>query len=63
MNLNVTIIDWGLGDWYIPHQEYGPRAGTITFMAPEQLFYYKFLDYEIDMWSMGVTLASMVSQS
>ena len=56
----VTIIDWGLGEYYIPNKTYGPRTGTLRYKAPEQLLGYVYLDYAIDIWAVGCSFASMV---
>lgn len=59
-NFKVTIIDWGLAEYYYPNKAYGPRTGTLRYKAPEQLLGYVYLDYSIDIWAVGCTFASMV---
>jgi casein kinase II subunit alpha len=58
--LKVTILDWGLSDFYIPKKRYDPDTGTLKYKAPEQYLGYPYLDYSMDMWSMGCTFASML---
>ena len=56
----VTIIDWGLAEFYLPYKKYGPRTGTLRYKSPEALMGYKYLDYATDIWAIGVTFATMV---
>ena len=56
----VTIIDLGLGEFYIPDKEYFVKVATRPFKAPELLLGYRKYDYRMDIWSIGCILAAMV---
>lgn len=56
----LQLIDWGLGEFYIPQQRLNPRAGTRFYKAPELLLEYPYFDYSIDMWSFGLVVAQIV---
>lgn len=56
---NVTIIDWGLADFYYSENCYTTRVSTLRYKAPELLLDYGFYDYGIDIWGAGVVLAEI----
>lgn len=56
----VTIIDWGLADFFLPNKTYGPKSGTLRYKAPEQLLNYTFITYATDIWAVGCTFAAMI---
>jgi len=58
--LKVTVLDWGLSDFYTPKKKYDPETGTLKYKAPEQYLGYPYLDYSTDMWALGCTFASML---
>ncbi|ODV84000.1 hypothetical protein CANARDRAFT_177179 [[Candida] arabinofermentans NRRL YB-2248] len=58
----LRLIDWGLAEFYHPNIEYNVRVASRFFKAPELLVNYKYYNYSIDIWSFGVTLASIVFQ-
>ena len=55
----VTIIDWGLADFYRPDEEYG-NPGTRCYKAPEIMLKEKFYNYAVDMWSVGIVFAELM---
>ncbi|VDM25392.1 unnamed protein product [Toxocara canis] len=56
----LFLIDWGLADFYHPHQQYNLRVASRFFKAPELLVGYQFYDYSLDMWSVGCVFASII---
>lgn len=54
------LIDWGLAEFYVPRTDYNVRVSTRSFKAPELLLNMKHYDYSMDMWSTGVTIASIM---
>lgn len=58
--MNVTIIDWGLAEFYIPHKEYNVRVASRPFKPPEILSNSRVYDYSFDMWSLGCLFAGML---
>jgi casein kinase II subunit alpha len=58
----LRIIDWGLGEFYLPEQNYNVRVSSRYFKGPELLVNYEFYHYSLDIWSLGVMMAGMVRQ-
>lgn len=56
----LTILDWGLGEFYIPNKEYFVKVATRPYKPPELLLAYRKYDYRLDTWSIGCILAAMV---
>lgn len=56
----LKLIDWGLSSFYMPGVPLSPRVGTRTYKAPELLLGYKYYDYEIDIFSIGLMFSKMV---
>lgn len=56
----LTLIDWGLGDFYHPKKRYPTKVGTRHYKAPELLVNYQYYDYSVDMWAFGCTFASLI---
>ena len=52
----LLIADLGLAEIYYPHKQYTAGIGTLRWMAPELVLDYKFYDYAVDMWAVGITL-------
>ncbi|EAY13766.1 CMGC family protein kinase [Trichomonas vaginalis G3] len=52
----LKIGDLGLAEIYFPLQQYTTGLGTLRWMAPELIFDYKFYDYAVDMWAVGIIL-------
>lgn len=56
----LRLIDWGLADFYHPKTKYNIHVASIHFKAIELLVDYQYYDYSVDMWSFGVTMASII---
>ncbi|KAJ3316443.1 hypothetical protein HDU76_001787 [Blyttiomyces sp. JEL0837] len=56
----LTLIDWGLADFYRPNQEFNLRVASRFYKPPEILLGYRRYDYSFDMWSIGCILAGMI---
>lgn len=59
-NEELTLIDWGLADYYPPKNPYSARVATRPYKAPELLLNYKEYTTAIDIWGAGVTLLGML---
>jgi len=62
-NKVLKLVDWGLAEFYHPGKRYSPTGTTLPFKSPEQLVGNCRYDYSVDLWSLGVTLASAVFMS
>lgn len=49
----LTLIDWGLADFYQPGKEYPVRVATRFYKGPELLVDIKDYDYSLDVWGVG----------
>lgn len=56
----LRIIDWGLGEFYLPEKDYNVRVSSRYFKGPELLVSYEYYHYSLDIWSLGVMMAGMV---
>lgn len=56
----LTLIDWGLADFYHPGKEYPVRVATRFYKGPELLVDIRDYDYSLDVWGVGCMLAAMV---
>lgn len=56
----LRLIDWGLADFYFPHRRYSIHVASRNFKAIELLVDYQCYDYSVDIWSFGVTMASII---
>jgi len=56
---NVKLIDFGLGNWTLPGAM--SFCGTPAYAAPEMLLGVQYMGPEVDIWSMGVVLFSLVT--
>jgi casein kinase II subunit alpha len=66
----LRLIDWGLAEFYHPGTEYNVRVASRYFKGPELLvdfqeygmspLYHSYIDYSLDMWSLGAMFASMI---
>jgi len=56
----LRLIDWGLAEFYHPHQEYNVRVASRYFKAPELLVGMREYDYSLDMWSVGCVMAGII---
>ncbi|KAI8837037.1 casein kinase II subunit alpha [Chytridium lagenaria] len=48
----LTLIDWGLADFYRPNQDFNLRVASRYYKPPEILLGYRKYDYSFDMWSL-----------
>ncbi|CAB1112885.1 unnamed protein product [Ectocarpus sp. CCAP 1310/34] len=48
---SLRLIDWGLGDFYIPGRRNMARVGSRYYKAPELLVGFRFYDYAVDIFS------------
>jgi len=56
----VTIIDWGLAEFYHANTEYNVGVATRPFKGPELLVGYKLYDYSLDIWAVGCVLGGIL---
>ncbi|KAJ3232727.1 Casein kinase II subunit alpha [Chytriomyces hyalinus] len=56
----LTLIDFGLADFYFPQKELNLRVASRFYKPPEILLGNRFYDYSFDMWAVGCILAGMV---
>lgn len=56
----MKIIDWGLGEFYLPEKDYNVRVSSRYFKGPELLVGYEYYHYSLDIWSLGVMMAGMI---
>jgi casein kinase II subunit alpha len=56
----LRLIDWGLAEFYRPKQRYNIHVASRNFKPIELLVDYQCYDYSIDIWSFGVTMASII---
>ncbi|KAB0371614.1 hypothetical protein FD755_016552, partial [Muntiacus reevesi] len=60
-NNNVTISDFGLSNQWHPGKKLDSFWGTLEFSAPELLLGRPYTGPEVDVWSLGVVLYTMVT--
>lgn len=58
--MQLKIIDWGLGEFYLPEKDYNVRVSSRYFKGPELLVSYEYYHYSLDIWSLGVMMAGMI---
>jgi casein kinase II subunit alpha len=56
----LRLIDWGLAEFYHPKERYNIHVASRNFKPIELLVDYQCYDYSIDIWSFGVTMASIL---
>ncbi|OHT05799.1 CMGC family protein kinase [Tritrichomonas foetus] len=56
----LRLIDWGLAEFYHPKTRYNIHVASRHFKAMELLVDYQCYDYSVDIWSFGVTMASII---
>ena len=59
-NKEVSLIDWGLAEFYKPCQEYQVRVATKHYKGPELLLGYTKYTPTLDIWCLGCTLAGFL---
>lgn len=56
----ITLVDWGLAEFYHAKQLYNVRVASRYFKGPELLVNFQMYDYSLDIWSVGCMLAGMI---
>ncbi|EHK47812.1 uncharacterized protein TrAtP1_012036 [Trichoderma atroviride] len=56
----LRLFGWDFAEVYEPNSLYNFRVGGVFHRAPELLLYHERYDLSVDMWSVGVILASMI---
>lgn len=56
----VSLIDWGLAEFYTPDTEYQVRVATKHYKGPELLLGYIKYTPSLDIWCLGCTLAGLL---
>jgi casein kinase II subunit alpha len=57
----VFVADWGLADFYVPHQEYNLRVASRFYKGPELLLSNKMYGCSLDIWSLGCIFGGLVA--
>eukprot|EP00124_Ichthyophonus_hoferi_P004888 Ihof_evm1s603 gene=Ihof_evmTU1s603 len=60
--LVLTLVDWGLAEYYHPNKEYHTSVASRYYKSPELLVDFYQYDYSMDMWSYGCVLAAVTLQ-
>lgn len=55
----LSLIDWGLADFYVAGQPNNTRVSTRPFKAPELLLGMRYYDYGVDVWAAGCVAAGL----
>ena len=53
---DLLISDLGLAELYYPWKQYSTGIGTLRWMAPELILDYRFYDYAVDIWAVGIII-------
>ncbi|PTB37074.1 uncharacterized protein TrAFT101_010807 [Trichoderma asperellum] len=56
----LRLLGWDYAEFYVPSSLYSVRVGLGFNRAPELLLNHERYDCGVDMWSLGVLLASMI---
>lgn len=56
----LTLIDWGLAEFYLPGTKLNVRVASRHYKGPELLVDFQDYDYSLDIWSLGCVLAGML---
>ena len=56
----LTIVDWGLADFYEPSKRFNCRVASRYFKGPELMLNNNYYDYSLDIWATGCMLAGMI---
>ena len=62
-NNNIKISDFGLSNQWHPGKKLDTFCGSPAFMAPERFLGMPYTGPEVDVWSLGVVLYTMVTGS
>ncbi|KAI8800677.1 kinase-like domain-containing protein [Cladochytrium replicatum] len=57
---DLRLVDFGLAEFYFPHQRYSTRVASRFFKSPEILLGYSAYDYALDVWSAGCVMAGLI---
>ena len=57
---NLSVIDWGLAEFYIPGTKYNVRVASRFYKSPELLVEDTQYHYSLDIWSAGCTFAETI---
>ncbi|XP_050711977.1 uncharacterized protein LOC126996027 isoform X3 [Eriocheir sinensis] len=57
---HVKLIDFGSSAFTSPGKEFSQFAGTVEYCSPEVLMGNKYTGYEVEVWSLGVTLYTLM---
>lgn len=60
---NIKIADFGFSNFYAPHKKLDTFCGSPPYAAPELFRGQKYAGPEVDVWSLGVILYTLVSAS
>ncbi|KAN0006378.1 hypothetical protein ACTFIU_003086 [Dictyostelium citrinum] len=56
----LSLIDWGLAEYYHPGKNYNVRVASRHYKPPELLVNMYDYDYSLDMWSLGCLFAGLI---
>ncbi|KAG1665074.1 hypothetical protein FOA52_012493 [Chlamydomonas sp. UWO 241] len=56
----LSLIDWGLADFYHPGKELPVRVATRFYKGPELLVDIRDYDYSLDVWGVGCMMAALL---
>lgn len=59
-NKSLTLIDFGLADFYRPEKHYKLKGGMFRIQPPEFLVDRNHWDCGVDIWSLGITCLDLV---
>ncbi|EDW80946.1 uncharacterized protein Dwil_GK11799 [Drosophila willistoni] len=62
-NMNIKIADFGFGNTFDPNAQLETFCGSPPYAAPELFMGRKYAGPEVDAWSLGVVLYTLVSGS
>ncbi|XP_062573594.1 uncharacterized protein LOC134235480 isoform X2 [Saccostrea cucullata] len=59
-NFRIKLIDFGAAAYMVPGKLFGTFCGTMEYCSPEVLLGNRYQGPELEMWSLGVTLYTLV---
>ncbi|KAJ3227978.1 Casein kinase II subunit alpha [Clydaea vesicula] len=59
---HAVLKHWHVAEFYIPRVKKTVQVGSLRFRAPELLLGLPYYDYSIDIWGIGVILATILFQ-
>jgi serine/threonine protein kinase len=60
-NQNIKIIDFGFVNMYDPQDKLNTFCGSPFYASPEMVTATEYIGPEVDIWSLGVILFTMLS--